>query len=339
MSGSSSSLIPQQESSPEHLREDSINRARHSSALMTYDGLGGSSGEVDHASCQVDLSAAIEQASFVIPSSAHSDSFGMHLAEGTAGIPVLDLSSVNDSSGGQGTPPPKSTNLDTSECGVPNLDLSVVLGSPGHTPFPVRVGKTRVDHMDTSASAAAAAAASTSFSGGGIIPHAPCNTPDDASLMDALKREAKRQEKEIKDALLLHQDKFNLASVQQQLFKTPEQLPAAATDPSPSGAAAAKKRRNRKDMCAGMTAAELEQFSNDTKITEYRSPMSVNDKEVRRRNRISSCISMLRKIVPGVTEDTENTEVFEASAKYIAYLKQRVGKEFDKEFLSQLMPL
>ena len=86
-----------------------------------------------------------------------------------------------------------------------------------------------------------------------------------------------------------------------------------------------------------MTVADLEKMSEEMKITDYCPPKDVHEKEMRRRKRISACICMLRKIVPGITDATENAEVFEISAKYLAYLKAKVGTQYDAAFLLEQM--
>ena len=47
-----------------------------------------------------------------------------------------------------------------------------------------------------------------------------------------------------------------------------------------------------------------------------------------------------RQVVPGVTEDTDNTAVFEETAKYVTFLREKVGdQEEDKLFLKERMTL
>lgn len=154
-----------------------------------------------------------------------------------------------------------------------------------------------------------------------------CSHVDDAELLNLLKNEARRQEAEIRE-------------------RKPEgdgdaSGPSGGGPPGTSslGPNKPRRRRNRKDLCAMMSVDELEAMSNQKKITEYKAPMSISEKEVRRRNRINSSISVLRKIVPGITGDTENTDVYETTAKYILFLKQVVGAAHDKAFLSEMIPL
>ena len=51
---------------------------------------------------------------------------------------------------------------------------------------------------------------------------------------------------------------------------------------------------NRKDVCKGMSTEQVEKLSLDKKITEYKRPKSVYDKEVRRRDKLATNLSMLR---------------------------------------------
>ena len=153
----------------------------------------------------------------------------------------------------------------------------IVAGSPGHTPFPVVDHRPRFDFMNTDHLI-------YDHDDSMPPPPVPCNSPDDAELLEVLKHEAKKQESELR----VKMEGRNLM----EYFKSPQPLKS-------------RKRRNRKDLCSGMSVEQLEKLSNDKKITEFHSPMSIHDKEVRRRNRISSSVCMLRKIVPGITEDTE----------------------------------
>jgi len=208
--------------------------------------------------------------------------------------------------------------------------------------------------------------------------NSPADDDDDepGALMKALKTEAERQEAGIKAALDRQRRRHNNL-IPTQLFASPAAAPpniqtpggvtvtsdgrqkignplmtagtatagtataAAAAGGKVGGALAASSRRNRKDVCLGMSAAEVEKMAEvKNGIREWKSPISVKDKEVRRRLRINTSISMLRKIVPGVTDETENTQVFEAAAKYMAYLKKEAGNGVhDKEFLAEYMPL
>jgi len=113
-----------------------------------------------------------------------------------------------------------------------------------------------------------------------------------------------------------------------------------ADDLNPSDDAVTYKRKpsgfnsNRKDVCKGMSTEQVEKLSLDKKITEYKRPKSVYDKEVRRRDKLATNLSMLRQLVPGITERTDNTQVFEMASEYIIFLQSKVGdKEFEKAFL------
>lgn len=73
--------------------------------------------------------------------------------------------------------------------------------------------------------------------------------------------------------------------------------------------------------------------------TEYKGAMSVAEKEIVRRERINESLSMLRKIIPSVTCLTENTEVYEITARYVAFLKQKTEAKYDRDYLYENMEL
>lgn len=126
--------------------------------------------------------------------------------------------------------------------------------------------------------------------------------------------------------------------------KMPEAEVGQEDIPNPTPNAVTNKRKlafnpNRKDVCKGMSTEQVEKLSSDKKITEYKRPKTVYDKEVRRRDKLATNLSMLRQVVPGITEKTDNTAVFEMASSYIIFLKSKVGdKEHDKLFLKSRMP-
>jgi len=127
-------------------------------------------------------------------------------------------------------------------------------------------------------------------------------------------------------------------------LKNKEEVTAGRDQPPVAEASAppntkSKMYSNRKEICMGMSAEEVEKLSSDKKITEYNRPKSVYDKEVRRRDKHSTMLSMLRQVVPGITVKTDNTVVFERASSYIIFLQNKVGdKENDKSFLKERMP-
>lgn len=174
------------------------------------------------------------------------------------------------------------------------------------------------------------------------VPPTPFNSFDcersDADLEDAIMTEAANLEMENKLKLAL--------AAAAKAVETPKAVETSVmTSPSCSGGAVAAKKRafcsaNRKDVCKGMSVEEVERVCEDKRVTEYKPPNSVYEKEVRRRDKIATCLSMLRQVVPGITPETDNTAVFEMTAKYVTFLKDKVGdKEQDKLFLKERMTL
>jgi len=168
------------------------------------------------------------------------------------------------------------------------------------------------------------------------VPPTPFNSFDyersDADLEEAIVTEAANLE--------MH-NKLQLAAAKAATATAGTMADAATASSSSDGS---KKRTyphcNRKDICKGMSVEEVERLSEDMKVTEYKAPNSIYDKEVRRRAKIATCLSMLRQVVPGVTEDTDNTAVFEKTAKYVTFLREKVGdQEQDKLFLKERMTL
>jgi len=72
---------------------------------------------------------------------------------------------------------------------------------------------------------------------------------------------------------------------------------------------------------------------------EYKGAMSIAEKETVRREKINDSISILRKIIPTVTDTTENTEVFEITARYVAFLKQKSEGKHDRGYLYEHLEL
>merc|ERR1711962_143501 len=109
----------------------------------------------------------------------------------------------------------------------------------------------------------------------------------------------------------------------------------------------AKKKRGgggfraaRKDVCKNMSTEEFERFTQEKKISDWVEPKSIYDKETRRREKTATRLSMLRQLVPGVTSETDNTTLYEETARYLVFLREKLDnkKELDKQFLKQHMP-
>jgi len=89
-----------------------------------------------------------------------------------------------------------------------------------------------------------------------------------------------------------------------------------------------------------LTLDEVEKLSSERRqAMEYKGAMSVAEKETARRERINVSISILRKIIPTVTDSTENTEVFEIAARYLAFLKRKTEGKHDRGYLYEHLEL
>ena len=61
-------------------------------------------------------------------------------------------------------------------------------------------------------------------------------------------------------------------------------------------------------------------------------------REMQRRKRMQSAIQRLKNIVPGLTENSNEMEVLNMTAKYIEFMRHFVDVEHDKQFLmSQIL--
>ncbi len=212
----------------------------------------------------------------------------------------------------------------------------VVKGEPGHTPFPI---------MKTSASAST----SFSYAPSPVPPPVPFNSPDEGMLEDILRREARRQERNLRRGL---EDRSLLS-----LFRTPEE---AGETPFP--------RLRRKRRIRRFDADELDEgggggaipasasasasagnsapppppppslMSRESRISPYLSEETANDKESVRRGRAQASASVLRRAVPGCAAVADRADVYEMAAKYILFLRRRVGPQHDRDFLREFMP-
>lgn len=89
-----------------------------------------------------------------------------------------------------------------------------------------------------------------------------------------------------------------------------------------------------------LTAEEVERISLQRRVaTEYKGAMTTAQKEIVRRGNINDCLSMLRKIIPGISDSTENTEVYEITARYVAFLKEKTEGKHDRNYLYENLEL
>ncbi|KAF8786263.1 hypothetical protein HNY73_007999 [Argiope bruennichi] len=59
---------------------------------------------------------------------------------------------------------------------------------------------------------------------------------------------------------------------------------------------------------------------------------SHNEKERKRRSRVSDACSALRKMIPGMSEKTDKATVFEQAARYLKFLRDKFGTQFDQAY-------
>ncbi|GFY59744.1 BHLH domain-containing protein [Trichonephila inaurata madagascariensis] len=57
---------------------------------------------------------------------------------------------------------------------------------------------------------------------------------------------------------------------------------------------------------------------------------SHNEKERKRRSRVSDACSALRKLVPGLSDKTDKATVFEQAARYLKFYRDKFGTQFDQ---------
>lgn len=181
----------------------------------------------------------------------------------------------------------------------------ILKGSPGNTPFPSRM-KPFLKRTSTFAQPEALNFSDDSTNVSLPLapppPNSPCAT--DSMLEEELAKEAKRQEQRLKEHLEIQ--------AVLQLF-----------DSSPNSEAV-RRKRPKKNVGYAEEIPMIEPFE----VT-----LTASAKERQRRKRNLSAIMNLKKIVPGLSENSSETEVCELTAKYIFFLKKKVGPDHDKGFL------
>ncbi|KAF0307047.1 hypothetical protein FJT64_021553 [Amphibalanus amphitrite] len=63
-----------------------------------------------------------------------------------------------------------------------------------------------------------------------------------------------------------------------------------------------------------------------------------NEKERKRRYRIKNACSLLKDLVPGLSDKTDKATVLEYTVQYLIHLKKHVGRQFDKDFMEKYSP-
>ena len=99
------------------------------------------------------------------------------------------------------------------------------------------------------------------------------------------------------------------------------------SDPTPN-------KRMRDDDQDGEILRKLELLSKEDRGC-HEMPV---DREGARRARFGAASELLRQLVPGLENATDKTELLEMTAKYIVYLKAKVGGKYDKDFLYEFLP-
>jgi len=135
----------------------------------------------------------------------------------------------------------------------------------------------------------------------------PPNTPDVSKLEEKLIAEAMRQEEIMKKSLESH-----------ILFKSDDIL-------IPQG--------KRDDDSEKVEDKKVEPETRTNVIVPYEDTRSLNSKETQRKKRTMDSLEALKKLVPGLNENSEEKEVYEMTAKYIEFMKKYVSPDFDKSFL------
>ena len=263
-------------------------------------------------------------------------------------VPVHILSEDEDVGDGSGAA--KTAHL--TPVGASSVTSSFLEGPPGHTPFP---------HLRASFSSSSAASASIPIPGSSssMPPPVPFNSPDDGMLVEMLKAEAKKQERSIRQRL---EDRSLL-----NLFKTPERrgpggvprprkrLRDAMGDPGeedidkqpsrsykilpfPSASVGLGPCSSSTPRSTTTTSGDPALLTREQRISPYSGAETMNERDLARRARISASVDVLRRVVPGADRLQERGDVYEATAKYILFLRKKVGDAHDKDFIREFLP-
>ena len=79
----------------------------------------------------------------------------------------------------------------------------------------------------------------------------------------------------------------------------------------------------------------VEAYLNSVQIMDYSSANNKDQKEKSRRKRINSSLEYLRKLVPGIGTDTDQSEVYAQTARYVSFLRQLASKKNIEDFISE----
>lgn len=174
---------------------------------------------------------------------------------------------------------------------------------------------------------------------------------NDCNLLTDLCEAAAKHEKDEKIKLVSERrEKQRIATKEHSLDELLNEMPATQFDSEEEDKTNFRKMskgkgiKNRKfkisrkerpsNKYGNLTIDEVEKVNCERQeVTEYKGAMSIAEKEIIRRGKINDSISLLRKIIPTVTDSTENTEVFEITARYAAFLRQKTEGKYDRGYL------
>lgn len=180
---------------------------------------------------------------------------------------------------------------------------------------------------------------------------------DDQQLMSNLYEAAAKLENEEKRKQTLEkQDLKRIVTRDHSLDELLKEMPESKQNTIPESYSYTQSLSlNKKDVARRLKVAPKNRPSNKyndlsldevEKLTsvrrqamEYKGAMSIAEKETVRREKINDSISILRKIIPTVTDSTENTEVFEIAARYVAFLRQKTEGKHDRGYLYEHLEL
>lgn len=180
---------------------------------------------------------------------------------------------------------------------------------------------------------------------------------NDSNLLTDLCEAAEKHEKEEKIKLVSERrEKLGIAKTEYSLDDLLNEMPATSVEfeeavkDNISKASKKKGTKHRKlkigrrqrpsNKYGNLTMDEVEKVSCERQeVTEYKGAMSIAEKEIVRRGKINDSISLLRKIIPTVTDSTENTEVFEITARYAAFLREKTEGKYDRGYLYENLEL
>jgi len=200
------------------------------------------------------------------------------------------------------------------QCKNINFDANsledILQGSPGNTPFPRRQKSTlaqvssyensgELDGSYLGVAQQLEISTSTDANVSFTMAPPPPNTPNQSNLEDEIIKEAQRQEMMLK----VHMEKkiLNFANENQDEIST-----------------------------------DSSEVNHD--IQTYDPTVPTGSREMQRRKRMQSAIQRLKNIVPGLTENSNEMEVLNMTAKYIEFMRHFVDVEHDKQFLmSQIL--